>query len=269
MKSFLLPDGRSLVYREAGEGPPLILLHGWAMSSAVFQELLTILAGSCRVLVPDLPGHGRSDVPKVLTLSALAEDLGFWITGLNLHSFSLGGWSLGGQLALSLASSSLSLPIHRLLLIATTPCFVAGPDWPVGLPEKEVRAMGRGVRQDFLRTMERFFHLQFEAGELTRDRLREIVRFALPDGSLPEPRIALEGLEILQRTDLRSRLADIALPTLVLHGEMDLIVPAGAGCYLANQLPGARYCEFSGVGHAPFLSRPEAFCDVLSGFLKP
>lgn len=256
MKRLRLSDGRSLAYREVGEGPPLVLLHGWAMSSAVFTEALDHLSSHYRVLAPDLRGHGASDGGPGYGFADFASDLGEWMNALDLQDAVLGGWSMGGQILLELYPAVRGR-LRRLMLIAATPRFTSEDDWSEGLPGGQVRAMVRDVKRNYRKTMGNFFALQFAGEEIDRVRYRSIIDFAVRQGSLPEPESALAALEALRREDQRDRLSGIDCPVLVLHGELDRIVPPGAGRYLAEHLPQAGLVLLPGVGHAPFLSRPE------------
>lgn len=265
MKELRLADGRRLAYREGGQGAPLVFLHGWSMSSAVFDEVLAALAGRWRVLAPDLRGHGGSEAGPGFALADFAADLAEWMAALDLSGAGLVGWSLGGQVALELYPR-VSPRVRRLSLVAATPRFCAGADWPHGLPLGQVRAMDRDLRRHYEKTMGDFFALQFAGEELDRERYRRIVAFAVRGGSLPAPEVARAALETLRRADQRSRLAGIAVPALVLHGDSDAIVPAAAGRYLAGELPEGRLVLLPGVGHAPFLSCPELCCDHWRSF---
>jgi len=256
VNEFTLADGRKLTWRESGSGPPLILLHGWSMSSAVFAEALSNLSDSFRVLAPDLRGHGGSDGGQAYTLDALVADLRLWVEHLDLEPAALAGWSLGGELALRWALDAPQC-FSRLLLLSTTPKFVAGDDWAHGLPPIQLKAMGRDLRRNYLLTMNGFFNLQFEGEALSRERHREIVTFAVRGGNLPEAEVAIESLKTLQQSDLRGELSQLTLPTLVLHGSLDKIIPLGAGRFLAEAIPQARLLEFPTLGHAPFLSDPQ------------
>ncbi len=267
MKSLTLADGRSLAWREAGSGPPLVLLHGWSMSGAVFGEALRELGRDFRVLAPDLRGHGASDAGDGYALDDFAADLIEWADALALGEVNLLGWSMGGQVAMAL-SPLLRARLRRLVLVGTTPRFTAGEGWPHGLPEGQVRAMGRDLRRAYLKTMEDFFALQFDGEALERERYREIVRFAVREGRLPEPDVARGALETLRSADQRSDLAAIDVPTLVVHGELDRIVPVGAGRYLARHLPSAVAVFLPETGHAPFLSRPQQVFDRWREFLR-
>ncbi len=267
MKSQLLDDGRSVAYRETGAGRPLILLHGWSMSSAVFSETLPALADHFRVLAPDLRGHGSSSGASGYTLDDLTDDVRGWLEKLEVDSFDLLGWSLGGQVALRLASQ-LGPRVQRLLLVAATPCFVKRADWTAGLPEGQVKAMARGLRRRYEETLEDFFQRQFVAGEVSAERLLQIKAFAAPMAGdrIPAAEPILAALETLLTTDLRRELKELHVPTLVLHGEGDEIIPCDAGRYLAANLPHGSFFSLADTGHAPFLTHPEQCCNLLREF---
>lgn len=266
MKSMTLTDGRRFVWREAGSGPPLVLLHGWAMSSAVFAEALEFFSGEFRVLAPDLRGHGGSEPGDGYALADFAADLREWTEALGLEGISLLGWSLGGEVLLELYPAVRSR-LRRLVLVGATPRFTAGDGWEHGLPDTQVRAMARDLKRHYERAMGDFFALQFAGEQLSRERHRRIVDFAVRAGRLPAPEAALAALETLRREDLRGRLAAVDCPALVMHGGLDCIIPPGAGRFLAAHIAGAEYVELSGAGHAPFLSRPEETFGLWREFL--
>jgi pimeloyl-[acyl-carrier protein] methyl ester esterase len=225
------------------------------------------LAANFRLLAPDLRGHGVSAPGMGYALSDFATDLAEWVQALDLREVALVGWSLGGQVALDLAPA-LGGRLRRLILVGTTPRFTAAADWPAGLPELQVRAMARDLKRNYLKTMGDFFALQFAGEAMSRERYRRIVDFAVRGGRLPEPEVALAALETLRREDQRSALGKIDVPVLVQHGELDRITLPSAADYLAAQLPAARLDLLPGIGHAPFLSRPQEVCRRWRDFLS-
>lgn len=268
MNSLVLADGRRLAYRDSGSGPALVLLHGWAMSSVVFSELSAELSRDFRVLAPDLRGHGGSDPGPDYGCCGFVADLSEWLIALDLQQVALLGWSLGGEVALTLAADDrIRSRLRALVLVATTPRFAAGDDWRGGLPTTQLRALARDLRRNYLKTMGDFFALQFSDETLPKERYQEILRFAVRAGRLPEPEIALAGLETLGQEDLRDLLPRLQLPTLVIHGGLDRIVLPEAGRFLAATLPQARLELWPEVGHAPFISDPLRFCSLLRNFL--
>ncbi|WP_242395644.1 alpha/beta fold hydrolase [Anaeromyxobacter oryzisoli] len=264
MPSLELPTGTRVAYLDAGSGPPLVLLHGWAMSSAVLADLGRALGAGRRVILPDLRGHGASS-PAPLDLDLLASDLAALVERLDLHEVSLAGWSLGGLVALA-ALPRIRARVARLALLSSTARFTTGEGWPHGLPPQHVEVLAHRVRRDPGRALPRFFDAMFVPGELDgAGRARAAaIRDALAP---PDPAAAQAGLALLSTADLRAELGAVDRPTLVIHGEADPICPAGAGRALAAAIPGARLSLVPGAGHAPFLSRPTVLADALRAFL--
>jgi pimeloyl-[acyl-carrier protein] methyl ester esterase len=256
MNFFRLPDGRRLSWREQGVGPALVLLHGWSMSSSVFTEAIAVLAKDYRVLAPDLRGHGASDAGAAYSLSDFSADLRLWLKALHIHRFNLLGWSMGGQVAIDLCRTSAG-QIDRLILVGSTPCFAVGDDWGFGLPDLQIRTMVRNLKRNYLKTMENFFDRMFVGETLSAERHRQVVSFVFHGGRLPEPEVALAALETLCSADQRLLLAGIACPTLVMHGDRDVITLPDAGRYLAEMIPDARLSLRPGVSHVPFFSHPQ------------
>lgn len=264
-QSFSFPDGRRLIWYEAGHGPPLVLLHGWSISAAAFLELAHLLSADFRLLMPDLPGHGRSMPSPQQTLPGLAAELGCWLSAVAPGAVSLGGWSLGGMLALELSLQH-PLTIKRLALMSTTPRFTSGQGWSSGLPASQVKALARNLERRFEATLADFFALAFAGEIIPAERQRIIRAFAVKRSPVPDKAVALQWLEILANQDQRELLSKITQNTLVLHGELDQIAPVSAGKALADMLPSGHFLGLAGVGHAPFLSRPEEVASVLREF---
>lgn len=253
-----LPDGRQLAWYEVGRGRPLVLLHGWAMSAGVFSEIASLLSEDFRLLIPDLPGHGRSTPAALNDLSGISEDLHRWIESVVSTPVILCGWSLGGMLAMDLARQHPS-SFDRLLLVGTTPRFTVGENWDSGLPLVQVRALERNLGRQFETTLAGFFAKAFAGEEISSARLRTIRGFAVKQSALPNRDAALSLLGFLAVQDQREIVGQLHLPTSVIHGELDQITPVIAGRRLVEMLPNAQFHEFSGVGHGPFLSRPREF----------
>jgi pimeloyl-ACP methyl ester esterase len=261
------PAGVEIYYEEAGEGQPLVMLHGWSMTGRVwrFQEPL---ADDCRLIVPDLRGHGRSSTPAGgYSLDDLAGDIVALFEWLDLTDVVLLGWSLGAQVALA-AFLSIRKRLAGLVLVGATPRFTVTDGYPYGLPATEPRGMGLRLKRNFSQTMGEFFRGMFVQGELNREQENLIAREIVMWGRLPEPEVAYATLGILATADLREMLPAVDLPALVIHGSADAICPAGVAHYLVGRIADARLVEFDGAGHAPFLSRPDEFNAIVREFLR-
>jgi len=253
----------SLHVEVRGQGPDLVLLHGWALHGGMWGPWLDELALHARVHLVDLPGHGHSPwIPGVAGLADLARAAAQIVPA----GAAVLGWSLGGMIALELARQQ-PQRVSALLLLATTPRFVAGDDWPHGMDAGVLEEFARGLAVDHRGTVQNFLALQARGDERSLETLR-LLRRNLDAHGPPDPRALAAGLEILRTADLRGALAAIPLPTLVVAGQRDRLTPAAAGQALASALPNANFVEIAHGGHAPFLSHGRQVLDEVLGFLS-
>ena len=241
----------SLHVETFGSGPDLVLLHGWGLHGGAWGAWLEALSRRARLHIVDLPGHGLSSWPRrATTLTALASSVGEVVPD-GAHVL---GWSLGGIIALELARQG-QRRLAGLMLVATTPRFVAGDDWPWGMSEPSLADFAERLRVDHRRTVQEFLALQTLGDEHRQQTLRAL-RAAVASRPEPAPEALAVGLEILRVADLRAALPGIDLPTVVIAGERDRLTPPAASARLAESMPFARYCPIRGAAHAPFLSHP-------------
>lgn len=252
----------TLAYRRQGHGPDIALVHGWGLGGAVFDELATSLADEFRVSVIDLPGYGGSrDIPVSWTLDALAAQ----VLELFPGPFIWIGWSLGAMIGLAAAGVA-GASMSKTVLMGATPRFTAAPDWPHGLSTKQLAAFAGDVERDCRRTLQTFVALQTASTRQVRPLLRRL-QADLLSAPLPSPAALRAGLALLRDTDLRATIGSVEVPTLVVHGDRDRLVPLDAAAYLVARLPRARLVTIVDSGHAPFLSHLPQVRQALAEFL--
>jgi len=240
--------------------PCLALVHGWGMNARVFDELAVLLAAAFEVRALDLPGHGGRDDAAGNTLRGWADELARQLPDNTI----LLGWSLGGQVAMRAA---LDHPhkIARLVLLASTPKFVAAEDWRCGMAPADLQEFGAALLADQQATLLRFLSLQTRGmpGQKTLlQRLRQTLQAAPPASA----EALAGGLAMLRDTDLRAELPQLAQPVLVLHGALDTLTPPAAGAWLAEALPRARHIAFCRAAHAPHLSHADEVAAAIERF---
>lgn len=253
----------SLHIETAGEGPDLVLLHGWGLHGGIWESVLPKLTADCRVIRVDLPGHGLSRAtPMPGALSEVARKV--------LASVPAGaawlGWSLGGLIA---QRAALDAPrsLRGLILANTTPRFVTAPDWPDAMPPGQLQEFASGLGQDYKETLQRFLSLQVRGDAAARAALRQL-RDALFARGEPDGASLATGLELLRASDLRSELMRIGLPTLVIAGGYDRLTPPQASTAMAQAIPGAKLRLIPKSAHAPFLSHAEDFIAAITSFMQ-
>lgn len=266
MAWYAADSGGRLWYEESGAGTPIVFIHGWCMSSAVWRLQREGLSDSFRVITFDLPGHGKSTMPVGgFCIKECAVELAGLFESLGLHKALLAGWSLGSMIALE-SVAALRSRLSGLVLIAGTPCFTQGNGFLYGLSRFEVDGMTRKVQRSLSRALEGFTARMFAAGELDDPSLATMVQEVLSTVPLPTVDAALQALDALTETDLRDRLSLIDLPTVLMSGDSDVICLPEATEYMAQRIPSARQVVFAGCGHAPFLTHSARFNACLEEF---
>ena len=243
-----------------GEGPPLVLIHGWAMHSGLFGALLDRLAARRTLHLVDLPGHGRSrDDASPLELESCVATIAAqtppapWL-----------GWSLGGLFALH-AASTRPTQAHALIMLCSTPRFVRVEDWTHGMDIAVFRKFESDLQTDAHATIERFLALETLGCERAVAELRALRTAAFVHGE-PLPGALADGLSLLETCDLRAALPTLRVPSLWISARRDRLVDHRSVAAAAAATPHARTLRFDS-GHAPFLTHAVALADAVLAFL--
>lgn len=240
---------------------PLVLLHGWGMNLRVFDALRAEVPQH-EVWAIDLPGHGRSGWrPDALRFEALRDAV---LDALPPRAV-LAGWSLGGKLALELAATRPDR-VAALVLLAASPRFAQGPDWPHGMDPRSAGHFRALLAQDWRRTLEDFIWLQLR-GSRNAEAAQQALQRALLEHGAPQAAALQSGLDLLDDIDLRHRVAQVAQPALLVAGQNDRVTPPAAARWMAAQLPRAQLVEVPRAGHAPHVSHAAEVGEALRAFL--
>ena len=234
----------------SGEGPDIVLLHGWGAGAGAWNDVARQLAPKFRVHNVNLPGYGTSTACAPYTLSNIASVLAAALPA----RLAVCGWSLGGHLAMEWALDA-PAQVERLVLVASTPRFCRAPSWNCAMQASVIDSFGERVSKDTHDALRRFVLLQTRGDTECRTIARRL-RALTDEPRLPSAETLNAGLEILRKTDLRAHLPHITQPVLLLHGEKDGIVPLIAARYLEDALPQARLDVFVGTAHAPLIAQP-------------
>mgnify|MGYP003141836567 FL=1 len=245
-----------------GQGPDLVLVHGWSMHSGVWSPLLELLSEHFRCHLVDLPGHGQSDWHEgdfdLNTLFAkLAEALpekAIWL-----------GWSLGGQVSLAMAKHCPD-KVKKLIMLAATPCFVQKEDWPCAMPPEVFETFSASLAEEQQQTLQRFIMLQAKGANQPRQVIKQLSE-QLAQQHEPKPEALQAGLRCLAEWDLRDVLATVNCPTQMILAENDHLIPVSLVEYVQKLQPKLRIDVMPGLGHAPFISQPQQCQLVIEQFI--
>lgn len=251
----------SLHVEVVGDGPDVVLLHGWAMHGGVFAPLVDRLQDRYRLHVIDLPGHGGSRTSSIpLTLADSAAAIARVVPRDALWC----GWSLGGLIALHAASHGASM--RGLAMLCASPCFVRKYDWRWGMSPEIFRDFAQGLRDDWRGTLDRFLALEAFGSDHAKEELRSLRNAVLSRGE-PAASVLADGLELLETSDLRDVLPKLAVPNAWIAGRRDRLVDPRAMEEAASLTPEASFSIIDHAGHAPFLTHADAVIDALQALL--
>jgi pimeloyl-ACP methyl ester carboxylesterase len=253
--------GSTVAYRRAGEGPPLLLLHGGWSDGRAWTPQLRGLSDAFDVIAWDAPGCGRSDDPPYgVGIDWYADAVAGLVDALGLAAVHLGGLSFGGGLALAVYGRH-PRRVRSLVLAG------AYAGWKGSLPPEEVSARIRRVRAEIDCPPDEWiddYLPGFFAGqvpEATLDLVRSMMRDVRPTGTR-------RMLEAFADADLRNVLPAVAVPTLLLYGAEDVRAPRSVAETLHAAIRGSRLVHLPGVGHDVNLEAPEAFDAEVRRFLR-
>ncbi|HEY3449000.1 MAG TPA: alpha/beta fold hydrolase [Myxococcales bacterium] len=255
---FLQSNGARIHYLDKGEGPALLLLHAFPLSSSMWIKQANDLKDHYRVLAPDFPGFGKSELlPQPATIDLYAQVALALLDAAKVEKATVLGLSMGGYVAFELWSRAKDR-VAALALCDTK----ATPDSADARKSREATA--HAVEDDGIGVLaERM--IPNLVSPAAPDALKRDIEKMITENSADGAAAALRAMA--QRKDFTGSLKDIACPTLVVVGDHDTVTPAAEGQALANAIPGAKLVQIPGSGHLSNLENPKAFDAALREFL--
>lgn len=271
--SSLTADGGQLHYHDVGQGQPVVLIHGWPLSGRSWEaQVAPLVEAGFRVIAYDRRGFGDSSQPwEGYDYDTFAQDLDDLLTALDVRDAALVGFSMGGgEVARYIGKYGTQRVSKAVFAAAVTPYLYKNEDNPEGgVSDADVTQKQQALKKDRQAFLEQFSQDFFtpKGGKLAvsdeqRVYAKTIAAFASPKGSH-------DCIAAFSRTDFREDLKKFTIPTLVIHGDSDQIVPLEvSGARTHQMVAGSELHVMQGAPHGCNVSHADAFNQVLIEFLQ-
>ena len=242
-----------IYYEDYGTGKPVVLIHGWPLSGASWEKQVPVLlASGRRVISYDRRGFGNSSKPTSgYDYDTFAEDLNKIILTLDLHNVMLVGFSMGGGEIARYLGKYGSKRVERVVFLSSVPPFLLKtPDNPSGVDKSVFDGIMKAISVDRLAFLSKFFSDFYNVDILEGKRVsKQVVQFSWNVAAGASPKGTFDCVSAWL-TDFRKDLARIDVPTLIIHGDADRILPIDAtGRLLHEAIKGSRYVEIKDGPH--------------------
>jgi len=253
MSTLTTQDGTQIYYKDWGTGQPVVFSHGWPLSADAWDAQMVFLAErGFRVIAHDRRGHGRSSQPwNGNDMDTYADDLAALIEKLDLRDAVMVGHSTGGgEVARYIGRHGTKRVAKAVLLSAVPPLMLKTAGNPGGLPIEVFDGIRAGViadRSQFFKDLTTPFYGGNRAGAVVSQGVRD--SFWL-QGMLAGHKNALDCIKAFSETDFTEDLGKFDVPTFIMHGDDDQIVPIGASAMRSSKLvKGATLKVYPGLSH--------------------
>ncbi len=262
----------SLSYADYGEGKPIVLIHGWPLSHRMWEkQIMALTEAGYRVIAYDRRGFGESYKPWTgYDYDTFAADLNTLITELDLRDVVLVGFSMGGgEVARYIGTYGTERIAKAVLMSAVTPFLLKTADNPEGVDQSVFDGMIQGLKKDRPGFLEAFGKMFVNWDKDGKDLLSQpALQHSWDIAVWSSPKATIDCVKAFSATDFRKDLAKFTIPTLILHGDADQIVPFEVSGQRAHGLiPGSELVIIPGGAHGLTYTRPDKVNTALLDFI--